>query len=187
MKLSNAPLYASQPINLIVLGLICCCVVANAQTLNRCVDANGGITYSDTECSGQRSVVKVSPNTVGDGGSAIAKKQLERDTARNALDLAIMRYQLAVDFTARLRAILDNNDATKTEEMNTIIDEKEKCRRAGNFSRRCHTLQALTQREIDDKYHDIWIKTHREWSVALLEQTNAAREVIRLGGALPKT
>ena len=160
---------------------------AYGQTLNKCVDAQGRVTYSDTECSGQRILLKVTPNTIGDGGSAVAKKQLERDTASNALDLAIRRYQQAVDFSTRLRAILDNNDATKREEMNNILDEQDKCRRAGNFSRRCHALQAMTQSEIDDKYHSIWMKANRDWSAALIEQTNAAREVIRLGGTLPKT
>ena len=68
---------------------------AYGQTLNKCVDAQGRVTYSDTECSGQRILLKVTPNTIGDGGSAVAKKQLERDTASNALDLAIRRYQQA--------------------------------------------------------------------------------------------
>ena len=156
------------------------------QTVNKCVDANGKVSYGEADCSGQRKVINVSPNTIGDGGAAIAKKTLQSEIVANHKDQAYRRYRDATDLVGRLRAILDNNDATKQSEMAEIMEEQRKCRHAGNFSRRCHDLDALKQSDIDSKYHQIWMRTHSEWSRALTERTNATKALIALGETVPQ-
>ena len=85
----------------------------NAQSVTKCVDSTGKVSYSDTECVGQRSKLSVSPNEVGDGGARAAKQTLQGELKANAVDLVRRRYRETSDRTDQLRAALDGNESEK--------------------------------------------------------------------------
>lgn len=158
---------------------------AHAQTVHRCVDSNGKVTFSDTECSGNRSTVRLQSSTIGDGGATKAKVEQAAGEKQNSVDTAMRRYRDVAGRVKKLKAALDGNEAEKQAEIESILKEQEKCRFHRIPTRRCIELDAMQQSTIDKKYHDAWMRDHRSWLDAMDEQSRAAKDVIRLTGKAP--
>ena len=60
--------------------LLFCVATAAGQTVTKCVDGNGNVSYSEDECAGQKSTVKTSPPA-----SRVAPKIDAPDTSLSAL------------------------------------------------------------------------------------------------------
>lgn len=157
----------------------------SAQSVNRCVDANGKVTFSDTECTGTRSAVKLRDNAIGDGGHAKAMVAQIKGETSNAIDLALRRYRDAAYTTKKLRAALDNNSASRDAETAAILAEIKRCQFHRIPTPRCQEVEAMQQSEIDRKWHTIWRQDHAAWTASLEEQSKASRAYVQLTGKLP--
>ena len=166
--------------------LLFCVASAFGQTVTKCVDSNGKVSYSDTECAGQRRTIKITPNSIGDGGAELSQRKLLADTKLNAVESASRRFREANDRIVQLRKAIANNDAEKALETLQLSADQEQCRSAGNFSRRCKELQSQSKSTIEAKYHGQWMSDHKAWSTAISESQEAMKQLIALGAPLPK-
>ncbi len=157
----------------------------HAQTMYRCVDSAGKVTFTDGECVGVRAAIKAPVVSVGDGGAAKAKATQLKGEAQFARDFALRKYREVNERVANLRASLDSNAQNKRREIDAILEERRKCDFHKIGTLRCEAVIAMQQSDIDNKWHEIWMRDHRNWAAALDERNAVRREVIALGATVP--
>lgn len=169
-------------------GLLVCWVGLSgvqAQTMFRCVDGAGKVTFTDSECVGTRTAIKAPVVSIGDGGAARAKVAQVKGEAKFELDFAMRKYREASERVVALRAALDSNTADKYREMESIREERRKCDFHKIGTLKCQAFEAMQPSDIESKWHAIWMRDHRDWTMALKERSAAEREVVARGGKVP--
>lgn len=175
--------FPSRAASCIVIAL--CLGATQAQTINRCVDADGKVSFSDTDCKGTRTSVKITPATMGDGGAAKASAAQAAGERKASADALLRKYRDAALRATKLRSALDNNSSDRNAETTAIAKEIDRCRFTAIESRRCQEVKAMRQQDIDDKWHSIWMRDHRDWNTALDEKSAASAAYLKATGTLP--
>ena len=176
---------------------LCCALIlllslpSMSQTVFKCPDANGRLSLSDLPCGDGKQTITIRPS-VSTSASAIvaaatdAKKAQAAGDSQFSRDYALRKYREAADVANQLKAALDNNSADKAAEVSSILEEQRDCRRRGTETRRCQDVNATYQADIDRKYHQAWLSTHKHFVSALKDQSDAAVELVRLNVPIPR-
>ncbi len=165
-------------------------VPAMGQTIYKCPDASGRVTLSDIPCGDGKDTLKIRPNVVtsdkpGETWISGAKRKQADDDAQVVTDSILVKYRDAVSLVARLKQMLDNNESDKAAAIATIRAEQQNCRR-GTDTRKCQDWNATMQADIDSQYHNLWMRTHRQYAAALIEKGEAMKEMLRLKVPIPR-
>ena len=176
---------------------VCCALIvlislpSTSQTVFKCPDANGRLSLSDIPCGDGKQTITIRPSVVPSGASAAtavtdAQKSQATGEAQFNRDYALRKYREASRVVNQLKASLDNNSADKAAEVAAVLEEQRDCRRRGTETRRCQDVNATYQADIDHKYHQAWMITHKQFTFALKERSDAADELLRLKVAIPR-
>lgn len=162
-----------------------------SQTVYKCPDVNGRLSLSDMPCGDGKQTITIRPSVITSGQAIEAtandakKTQATGDSQFNR-DYALRKYREAARVVNVLKGALDNNSADKAAEVTAILEEQRDCRRRGTETRRCQDVNATYQADIDRKYHQAWMSTHKQFTIALKDRSDAADELIRLKVPIPR-
>ena len=187
---------ARVPWGLIMLRMCCTLIVvvslpSMSQTVYKCPDVNGRLSLSDMPCGDGKQTITIRPSVITSGQAIEAtandakKTQATGDSQFNR-DYALRKYREAARVVNVLKGALDNNSADKAAEVTAILEEQRDCRRRGTETRRCQDVNATYQADIDRKYHQAWMSTHKQFTIALKDRSDAADELIRLKVPIPR-
>ena len=169
-----------------ILGAIALAIASptSAQTIQKCVDSTGKVTFSDSDCNGQKTSLNLR-SSIGDGGAAAARQSTEAAKAANTKDLALRRYREADDLVKKLRTELANNEPNRIAETTAILKEIERCRFHRISTRRCIEVEAMQQSDIDNKWSAEWWRVNRALTDAREEYSKAVRALTELKIPIP--
>lgn len=143
------------------------------------------MTFSDSDCGGQKTSINLRSSSIGDGGATAARQSTETAKAANTKELAIRRYKEADDLVKKLRTELANNEPNRVAETTEILKEIERCRFHRIPTRRCTELETMQQSDIDNKWSAEWWRVNRALTDAREEHSKATRALTELKIPIP--